>query len=432
MNDHIHLDPNDSQPIATTTTDTKSLKYISWFVYSFTLLFVLALLSIVILYSINLTKDINSIDTQYTSTELSFPNRNLKIQKFSAGKRRKVLFHYIFQNDNDSNDSDSNENNRKPEKGQLKLNLDNFGNTIPTLLFLNPFPESCKNAYDLTIKELIFDFKITCINTRGFGESETINFNNKNIQNNYKNNYKNINLDNFKNDTLFSNLVNDLKLIIEKEEPKGNLILIGQDLSGLIIYLLIHQVSKDWLNNYLKGVITINSIHPNLFIKVFNENNLQKEKIKNLFKKDATINDWIKIYYNSLNNNTNIDNIINNEWEYKNRFNDYIQNYIKSNFEITTMTSDNHHTNNSNELIVSFPTTNVATNYKDNFEDKLLIIYSKDHPFYLFPENVKNLENVLKKEVLGGIWYVKNNPMEFAEIVRNFVFTVVMDWEVKR
>nr|CAG4714152.1 unnamed protein product [Naegleria fowleri] len=60
--------------------------------------------------------------------------------------------------------------------------------------------------------------------------------------------------------------------------------------------------------------------------------------------------------------------------------------------------------------------------------DKILVISSSDHPYYVYPENILPLEDsVTTKEVKGGIWYARNNPLEMAEIVRNFVFKIISE-----
>ena len=290
-----------------------------------------------------------------------------------------MLFNYISNEDSSK---------RKPLQGQMKLESDAFGNTKPTLVFLSPFPESCLGAFESVIDELMHDFKISCINMRGFGKTTSTEVN-------------------AANQTLFDNLVLDLVEIVENQKPKGSLVLIGQELVGTLIYLLMHE-KKEWVKEHLLGAILLNSPHPKIFSDLLTTNSKQQEMAMSLFSPNRNIKAWEDTYYGSN---------VTSDWNDNVQFS-IVKQYIQNNF-IGKVGSD---------MKFSFPTSEVSTDYEDMLAEKILVVTSIDHPIYLYPYNIKDLKDVLTKEVTGGVWYARDQPLEFAETIRNFVFTDVMGY----
>ncbi|EFC44735.1 myb domain-containing protein [Naegleria gruberi] len=215
---------------------------LAWVVICFTI-FVLLLL--IILYSIR-SAYLFSYDESYTSSIEKTPSLN--VQVYTTGRRDRVLFNYLTKVD---------DSRKKPTKGNMYLEMDDNGNTKPTLLFVNPFPESCEGAFLPAITELKADFTIHCINLRGFGTTESTNANDDNY-------------------LTLAAMANELAVIVETKKPQDELILIGQEFSGTIIYLLLHQKGKTWVDNYLKAVILLNSPHPKIYSSLLIANERQK------------------------------------------------------------------------------------------------------------------------------------------------------------
>ena len=348
---------------------------LAWVVICFTI-FILLLL--IILYSIR-SAYLFSYDESYTSSIEKTPSLN--VQVYTTGRRDRVLFNYLTKVD---------DSRKKPTKGNMYLEMDDNGNTKPTLLFVNPFPESCEGAFLPAITELKADFTIHCINLRGFGTTESTNANDDNY-------------------LTLAAMANELAVIVETKKPQDELILIGQEFSGTIIYLLLHQKGKTWVDNYLKAVILLNSPHPKIYSSLLIANERQKFFTQKVMTA-KTVGDWTSLYYS--NSSTEQIKKVETEWGANNHF-EIIRKYISVNFLGSV----------DRGVTYAFP-TDISTDY--DFTD-LLVIFSNNHPLMVYPENVIGLEDVKTKEVKGGVWFARDHPQEFSEIVRNFVFSLIHD-----
>ncbi|KAG2394194.1 hypothetical protein C9374_003958 [Naegleria lovaniensis] len=399
--DHAHHDRSPANLEASSSKSLITKRYIGCLVFGFACLMIAIMIVVVLIFSIQASfKD--SYDSKYASSLMSISSAasdpsgatNLMVEIFSVGTRRRMLLNYLSNSDKKKSALG------KPLKGQMHLEKDVLGNTKPTLLFINPFPESCLGAFVPAINELMADFKINCVNLRGFGNTrQATNTNGGHGVSNQT--------------TLFTNMVKELVTIVEKQQPEESIILIGQEFSGTLIYLMLQEKGKEWIDDHLEGVVLLNSPHPKIFTDLLKYNSKQQQLFKPLLTSTA-LNQWASIYYGK--NETELANFAKSEWSESGHFT-IIKQYLSSNFKGSV----------GENITFSFP-TNMKVDFEDLLkEEKILVISSSDHPYYVYPESMLSLDGVLTKEVKGGIWYARNNPLGFAEIIRNFVFRIISD-----